>query len=145
MNEISSFRLYVLRALYLFIVVGLGLVVWPGFIHQSQHWEFMEGTVSCMLAAFSLLCALGLRYPLQMLPILLWETLWKTIWLGVVALPQWRSGHIDESLMSAIFNCSFVVLVYLAMPWRYVFQHYVLKVGDRWSLPFVRRASEAAR
>lgn len=134
MNEVSSFRLYVLRALYLFIVVGLGMVIWPGIIRQSQHWEFMEGTVSCMLAAFSLLCALGLRYPLQMLPILLWETLWKTIWLAVVALPQWLSGHIDAALMSAIFNCSFVVLVYLAMPWGYVFKYYVLKTGDRWSL-----------
>jgi hypothetical protein len=145
MNEVSSFRLYVLRALYLMIVVGLGLVVWPGIIHQSQHWEFMEGTVACMLAAFSLLCALGLRYPLQMLPILLWEALWKTIWLGIVALPQILSGHIDASQMSAIFNCSFVVLVYLAMPWRYVFKHYVLKAGDRWSLPLVRHFSEAAR
>ncbi|MET3135339.1 hypothetical protein AAKU55_005647 [Oxalobacteraceae bacterium GrIS 1.11] len=144
MNEISSFRLYVLRALYLFIVVGLGLVVWPGILHESQHWDFMAGTVSCMLAAFSLLCALGLRYPLQMLPILLWEALWKTIWLGLVALPQILAGHIDASHMSAIFNCSFVVLVYLAMPWRYVYQHYVLQSADRWSLPFAGRTVEAA-
>ncbi|SFI30088.1 hypothetical protein SAMN04515618_116111 [Collimonas sp. OK307] len=145
MNEVSSFRLYVLRALYLFIVAGLCLLVWPGIIHESQHWEFMEGTVSCMLAAFSLLCALGLRYPLQMLPILLWEALWKTIWLSIVALPQILSGHIDAPQMSAIVNCSFVVLVYLTMPWRYVYKHYVLKSADPWSPPFSGRTVEAAQ
>ena len=30
MNEVSIFRLYVLRALYLLFVVGLGILVWPG-------------------------------------------------------------------------------------------------------------------
>jgi hypothetical protein len=85
-----------------------------------------------MLAAFSLACALGLRYPLQMLPVLLWEVTWKTLWLILVPLPQWMSGHVDESLKPTIFAVSLVVLVYLAIPWRYVFTHYVTARGDRW-------------
>ncbi len=85
-----------------------------------------------MLAAFSLLCLLGLRYPLPMLPVLLWEVTWKTLWLLLVPLPQWRAGHIDESIKSSIFAVSMVVLVYLAIPWRYVFAHYVKARGDRW-------------
>ena len=32
MNEVSLFRLYVLRAMYLFIVVGLGIYLWPGVL-----------------------------------------------------------------------------------------------------------------
>lgn len=68
MNEVSPFRLYVLRAMYLFIVVGLGVYLWPGVLDPSKRWELMQGQASCMLAAFSLLCVLGLRYPLQMLP-----------------------------------------------------------------------------
>ncbi len=67
MNEVSLFRLYVLRAMYLFIVVGLGFYVWPGALDPNKHWELMQGEVSCMLAAFSLLCLVGLRYPLQIL------------------------------------------------------------------------------
>lgn len=144
MNEVSSFRLYTLRAMYLLIVVGLGIVVWPGVIHQDRPWELMEGTVACMLAAFSALSILGLRYPLQMLPLLLWELVWKTLWLGIVALPQWWAGHIDESIKPSIFACSLVVLVYIAIPWRYVFAHYVKKPGDRWRISLGRAANEVS-
>ena len=51
MSEVSVLRLYLLRALYLLVVVGLGIVVWPGIIHHTE-WELMEGVVQCMLAAF---------------------------------------------------------------------------------------------
>jgi hypothetical protein len=132
MHEVSLFRLYVLRAMYLFIVVGLGVYLWPGVLDPEKHWELMEGQASCMLAAFSLLCVLGLRYPLQMLPVLLWEVVWKTLWLIIVPLPQWMAGRLDESLKPSIFACSLVVLVYLAIPWRYVFAHYIKARGERW-------------
>jgi len=132
MHEVSVFRLYVLRAVYLFIVVGLGVFLWPEILNPERHWALAQGESTCMLAAFSLLCLLGLRYPLQMLPVLLWEALWKTLWLVLVPLPQWRAGHVDESLRPAIFACSMVVLVYLAIPWRYVYGRYVKGRGERW-------------
>jgi hypothetical protein len=131
-NEVSLFRLYVLRAMYLFIVVGLGVYLWPGVLAAQKHWELMEGQATCMLAAFSLLCALGVRYPLQMLPVLLWEVVWKTLWLALVPFPQWLAGHVDESIKPSIFACSMVLLVYLAIPWDYVFKRYVKAHGDRW-------------
>ena len=132
MNQVSLSRLYVLRAMYLFIVVGLGVYLWPSVIDPDRHWELMQGQASCMLAAFSLLCILGLRYPLQMLPVLLWEVVWKTLWLMLVPLPQWMAGRIDGSIKPSIFACSMVVLVYLAIPWRYVFAHYIKVRGERW-------------
>jgi len=132
MNEVSLFRLYALRSMYLLVVVGLGIFLWPSVIDPEKHWEVMEGQASCMLAAFSLLCVLGLRYPLQMLPIFLWEIIWKTLWLGLVPLPQWWAGHIDESVKPYIFGVSLVVLFYLTAPWRYLFTHYVKARGDRW-------------
>ena len=132
MNDVSLFRLYVLRALYLFIVVGMGVYMWPAVLDPNKHWGLMQGQASCMLAAFSLACALGLRYPLQMLPVLLWEVTWKTLWLAIVALPAWRAGHLDQPMKDTIFAVSLVVLVYLAVPWPYVFRHYVTARGDRW-------------
>lgn len=136
MNEVSTFRLYLLRAMYLFIVAGLGIFLWPGIFSPERRWTLAEGETTCMLAAFSLLCLVGLRYPLQMLPVLLWETLWKTLWLLLVPFPQWRAGRVDALLQPTIFACSMVVLVYLAIPWGYVYQHYVKAPGDRWrSLP----------
>ena len=133
MYEVSIVRLYVLRAMYLFVVVGLGIYLWPGIFDPAHHRALGEGQQSsCMLAAFSLLCLLGLRYPLQMLPVLLWEAMWKTLWLLLVPFPQWRAGHVDPALQPAIFACSMVILVYLAIPWRYVFAHYVKASAERW-------------
>jgi hypothetical protein len=130
--EVSLLRLYLLRAMYLFIVVGLAFMVWPGIIHHDKPWEFMEGVVSCMLAAFSALCLLGLRYPLQMLPLLMWELLWKTIWLLIVALPLWRADQMDELMMTNTANCLLAVLILFVIPWGYVAKHYGFKPGDRW-------------
>jgi hypothetical protein len=132
MQSISLTRLYVLRAMYLLIVLGLGATVWPGVLRRAHPWELMEGTVACMLVSFSALSALGLRYPLQMLPLLLWELAWKTVWLAIVALPQWWAGYIDESIQASVFACSFVVLVYLAIPWDYVYHHYIRQPGQPW-------------
>ena len=131
---VATWRLYLLRAMYLLVVCGLGTLVWPQFFHRTQPWAYADGIIACMLLAFSVLSLAGLRYPLQMLPILLWELLWKAVWLGAIALPLWRSGQVDAATSANTFACSFVVLVVIAMPWRYVFEHYVRKPGDRWSL-----------
>lgn len=131
-NEVSLFRLYLLRALYLLIVVGLGIMIWPGVIHHDKPWQLMQGVVVCMLAAFSALSVLGLRYPLQMLPLLLWELAWKSIWLLVVALPLWRTGHMDQATWETTSECLMVVIIPFVIPWRHVFAHYLKKPGDRW-------------
>lgn len=133
MNEVSLVRLYMLRAVYLIIAVGLGMLVWPGVIHHDKPWSLWPGVVNCMLAAFGALCALGVRYPLQMLPVLLWELTWKTIWMLVVALPAWRSGTMDEGTMEVLMQCTVVVIIPIAMPWGYVFKKYLQQSGDRWS------------
>ena len=44
--------------------------------------------MQCILLAMSVLAFLGLRYPVKMLPILLFESMWKLTWLAVIALPQ---------------------------------------------------------
>jgi len=132
MNHISTWRMYLLRALYLLIAVGLGLTVWPDVLHQDTPWTMSRGIILCMLSAFSLLCALGIRYPLQMLPVLLWEVLWKTMWLVLVALPAWLSGQVSPAIAEQAFGVGMVILVYAAVPWDYVYRHYVKKAGDHW-------------
>ena len=104
MNEVSLVRLYALRATYLLIVVGLGIEIWPGIIHHEKPWELMQGVVNCVLAAVSLLALLGLRYPLQMLPLLFFEMVWKSIWLIVVALiaSPVINGRFRNRLIAAI-------------------------------------------
>ncbi|WP_409340274.1 hypothetical protein [Paenibacillus sp. MBLB4367] len=142
MNEVSLFRLYLLRAVYLFIAVGLVIFQFPAVIHQAIYqdkpWEFMEGVVACMQVAFGLLVIIGIRYPLQMLPVLMWEMIWKSIWLLIVALPLWLSGQMDDSIVANVFACTFAIVIPIAMPWSYVFAKYIRTAGDRWTNTTVR-------
>ena len=131
MADVSLLRLYLLRAMYLIVVVGLGLVIWPGIIMHSGKWDLMKSVTQCMLGAFSIMCLIGLRYPLLMIPALLWELVWKTMWLLIVALPSWQSGQMDERMMGTVTDCIPVILIVFIMPWKYVYQHYVLKAADR--------------
>ncbi len=70
--EVSLWQLYVLRAGYLLIFAGLAVTVWPTWVHHSQ-WILWQGVGKSVLTAISLLAALGLRYPLKMLPLLFFE------------------------------------------------------------------------
>lgn len=130
-DGVSRTRLMVLRALYAFIVVGLALFVWPAYLARLPAPAHYHGIVLTMLAAFSILCAVGVRYPLQMLPILLWELLWKAMWLSSIALPRWLSGTTDTATAQTTIDCIAVILVLLAMPWRYVVRNYVKRPAER--------------
>ena len=129
--EVSRPRLHLLRAGYLLIGVGLAVTMWPSFVSDSQSWPLMDGVVACMLAALSILAFVGVRHPLRMIPLLLWECAWKLIWLAVVALPQWASGPMDQAAQGVAFSCLFVVFVLAVLPWRHVAEHYGLRSGQR--------------
>jgi hypothetical protein len=129
--DVSRARLIILRALYAFIVAGLLFFVWPSLVTRLPAPPHFQGVVLTMLAAFSILCAVGIRYPLQMLPILLWELLWKCMWLLMVALPRWLDNDLDAATAQTASDCITVVLVLLAVPWGYVFRNYVRKPAER--------------
>ena len=133
MTRMSLLRLHALRAGYLLLVVGLGLTVWPGIIHHDHPWSLPVGVVRCMLGALSLLSILGLRYPLQMLPLLLFELVWKTIWLTAIALPLWWADRMDAGAQETAIECLMAVIFIVVIPWRYVFETYVARRGDRWA------------
>src|SRR5271167_2123202 len=88
-SGVSLARLYVLRAMYLVLAIGGGIAFLPQLI---GHEPTARGVIPSMLAAMLLLACFGLRYPLQMPPILLFELAWKTIWLLDYGLPQRMAG-----------------------------------------------------
>jgi hypothetical protein len=126
------YRLYLMRAGYALMGIGLAIVRWPDLITHPEPWPLMDSVVVCILTAMSLLALLGLRYPVQMLPILLFESAWKLLWLGVVALPRFLAGDMDAATADVTFNCLFVVFILAVTPWRYVWVHYATAPGNRW-------------
>jgi hypothetical protein len=136
-EEPSLLRLYLLRAGYLFMAIGLVLTRWPLLIGHDASWPLMDGVVVCMLVAQSLLFFLGVRYPVKMIPILLFEMTWKLIWLSTVALPLWLAGELNGATATVAINCSLVVIVLIILPWPYLVRQYTIGRGDRW-LPQTR-------
>lgn len=133
MSEVSTLRLYLLRGMYLLIAVGLGITIWPSIIAPSDAFANESTVVLALLGALAVICALGLRYPLQMLPILMFELLWKLIWVVAFALRMWLATGLDEYAAQTLFACLMgVVLVPIVMPWGYVFKHYVRSTGEPW-------------
>jgi hypothetical protein len=134
MVEVSLGRLYLLRATYLFIVVGLGFMIWPSVLNPPENTEHMRGVVRSVLAAVSLLAMLGLRYPLQMLPLLFFELLWKSIWVLAIGLPLWSAGELDAATRQTWTDCLIsIVLFLLVIPWGYVLSHYLRQPADPWT------------
>jgi hypothetical protein len=130
--ELPLWRLNLMRVGYAVMGVGLAVVRWPDLIAYDRSTPLHEGIVAVLLTAMSLLAFLGLRYPVRLLPILLFECLWKLIWLSVVALPAVVAGDVDEAMSDVIFSCSFVVIILAVTPWGYVWRHYVTAKGDAW-------------
>ena len=129
--ELSLTQQHLMRAGYLLMVVGLALKKWP-LLPDAHTMPLYEGVTLCLLVAMSLLAFLGLRYPIKLLPLLLFESTWKLLWLGLVALPKAIDGSLDKATSDIAFNCSFVILILAVTPWGYVWRTYVRASGDRW-------------
>ena len=130
--EVSLFRLYTLRAAYLVMAAGLAVFVWPAVFHHSSELAVTGGVRIALLAGLGATAALGLRYPLQMLPILLFELTWKAIYLIAFALPLWRAHQITPAVAADISAVLVVVIFLPLIPWVYVWREYVNAPGDRW-------------
>jgi hypothetical protein len=81
-GELSLLRLYVMRAIYLLIGLGEGSQIAPALF---SHEPMARGVIPALLSAMCLLMLVGLRYPRQMLPLLLFEMAWKSIWFFAFA------------------------------------------------------------
>jgi hypothetical protein len=131
-EELSTRRLNVMRIGYAFMGVGLAIVRWPLLIQDAPSLPPMDGVVTCLLTAMSLLAFLGLRYPAQLLPILLFEVAWKVLWIAAIAIPHLVAGDMNAETRGVLFNCSFVVVIIAVIPWGYAWRRYARTPGDAW-------------
>jgi hypothetical protein len=133
MNDVPLWRLNLLRAFYLLITIGLAATWGPGMLAHTDAWAQRQGVLGSLMIAVSVVCLLGLRYPLQMLPLLMWELTWKTIWILVIGYPLWLNDAVTPGVEANFFACLMgVVLTPLVLPWRYLVHHYFRKPAERW-------------
>ena len=130
--ELSVRRLNVMRIGYAVMGIGIAVRNWPLIIGRSEPWPLYQGVTKYMLVAMGLLALLGLRYPVKMLPILLFESAWKLLWLGAIAVPLWIRDDMDTTTAEVAGAALLVVIILAVIPWRYVFTEYLTKPGDVW-------------
>ncbi|HWT11879.1 MAG TPA: hypothetical protein VN231_03920 [Allosphingosinicella sp.] len=133
-HRVSLFHLNGLRILYFLIACFLLSSVAPLLAEPPP--TMMTGAARALFVALGLLALLGIRYPLQMLPIMLFEFTWKALWLAFIGLPMWAAGELDpansETFVNVVVGAPLVLIV---MPWRHLFEVYMKRPGDRWRGP----------
>lgn len=75
------------------------------FPHTSE-FAIGIGPETSLSAGIGATALLGLRYPVEMLPLLLFEMIWKTIYLIGFALPLWLAHQVNASALwlSSLFR-----------------------------------------
>ena len=132
-GSLPTYRLNIMRAGYLLMAVGLVAVNWPIFVRgDAASLPVFEGVVAALLGTMSLFWFLALSYPLQMLPLLIFESAWKLIWLAAVGIPTLIEGDMSDEIRSVLFNVSLVVGVLAVTPWDYAWKRYARAPGDPW-------------
>jgi hypothetical protein len=124
---VRPINIYLLRLFYFLMLVFVGSDSWISIITHQGPWDHVRAVAFCVWASYSTLSVLGLIHPLKMLPIMLFMIGYKVLWLIVVAYPLWRANALAGSPaeeMTRVFL--WVPLPIIAVPWKYVFQNYVM-------------------
>ena len=124
---VATWQINAMRFLFLLIALVMGSTVWRQVLFESADWELWRGTAKSMLAALALLSLWGVRYPMQMLPLMLYEIAWKTVWLTLIAGRAWMAGKWTPEIEGLFFDCIVIVIAYFIVPWRYVWAKYVVR------------------
>lgn len=123
---VALWRINAMRFLFLLMAVIMGMMfVWPQLLFQSADWDVMRGLAKSMLAALALLSLWGVRYPMQMLPLMLYEIAWKTIWIVLIAGRAWMADKWTPDIDALFKDCIGIIIAYFIVPWRYVWARYV--------------------
>ncbi len=122
-------RLGLLRAVFLLFAV-LGFFVHPQWIIDPSLTN--RGMILGFTGGLWVMSFFGLRYPLKMLPILLLEFVFKTLWLLRFGLPQWMAGRVDPQLSEDLWLIGGPsILLLFIIPWGYVWRDYIKGPAER--------------
>ena len=124
---IATWRVHCIRLLFLLMAGVMGSFVWYRLLFESADLPAQHSLGRSMLAALALLSLLGVRYPIQMMPLMIYEVAWKTIWLVLIAFRAWLAGKWTPDIEGLFHDCIGIVLAYIFMPWRYVWARYVMQ------------------
>ena len=124
---VRPINIYLLRLFYFLIAAFVATESWTSILTHEGPWDRFRAMALCVWAVYPTLCILGLIHPLRMLPIMIFMIGYKILWLAIVAYPLWRAGELvgdPAEGMARVFMWVWAPI--LVVPWKYVFQHFVM-------------------
>lgn len=124
---VRPIHIYLLRVLYFLMLAFVGSETWISILTHQGPWDHVRAVAFCAWASYATLSVFGLIHPLRWLPLVIFMIGYKTLWLLVVAYPLWRANALAGSpaeAMTRIFL--WVPVAILIVPWKYVWQKYVM-------------------
>ena len=124
-DGIRPINIYGMRFVYILMATLLAIDVWGHILTRDQQWNPSDAMNWSIWAAFTLFAAIGIFRTVEMIPILLIEITYKTIWLILVALPLFLDGDLSEHTTDGMITpFAMVILPIAVIPWGYVLKRY---------------------
>jgi hypothetical protein len=120
-------NIYLLRILFTLMFLFVTYDSWTHIFNHNGPWDNINAAAWCMWGSYSAISIIGIVRSLKMLPIVLFEIVYKIVWLAIVAYPLRMKNELTGSPaegMTRVFL--WVVIPIVAMPWRYFFMTYIL-------------------
>ena len=125
-DGIRPINIYGMRLIYILMATFLAMDVWTHIITYDQRWDPSDAMNWSVWAAFTFFAVIGIFHTVKMIPIMLLEIVYKTIWLILVALPLFLDGNLsDDTTDGMIYPFLFVILPLIFVPWGYVVKKYI--------------------
>lgn len=124
---VPRINIYLLRLLFTLMFFFLSYDAWSHIFNHKGPWDNANAAAWCMWGSYAIISFIGIIRPLKMLPIVLFEIVYKLAWLAIVAYPLWAKNELAGSPaegMARVFI--WVILPIVAMPWRYFFRTHLL-------------------
>ena len=131
MENNVSIRWGWLKAMYIYTLFGAGgfglaLLIFPASVESMLRFPPQDSVVlglyGSVLFASGLMALPALRSPLKFVPLLLFQLVYKPIWLAVVAIPLFLKGQFPlyVIVISAVF-LTYIMGNLIAIPFSYLF------------------------
>ena len=121
-----------LKIMYIITIIGVGffgimMLIAPNFsialFSQPTQDLYIYGVAAAVWTTFGLLAILGLRDPIKFMPILLFQFVYKLIWIFAVFLPNVIvDGARFDTIFLLIIFIFFVVADFLTLPFKEFFE-----------------------
>ncbi len=121
-----------LRLFFAGLVFVIGKWQLISILGGPSEWTSWQGVGHSLLLALAILSIGGMFRPLTFLPIMLFEIVWKTVWLSAVALPLWMAGEQIPGVVSVQGSIIGTGLIIICVPWKYVWWRYFTQAIEPW-------------